>query len=237
MKHFVRLTSEIGDGLFSKWFANGHERASQKYLEKIHSKEKFDTANGFAKKDFKTLKKQYADNAMDEIFNLLHDLSNNVQFEDVYYLGYYEYREKYLESAILFKFTKNDFTKVYVPQMTIFYQAIAHRVRDKNEDVKRSSVLDLFRYCVLELKQIYEPLTDLSINAASKGSKTIVSSLWKDVVPDSEDIDLPIYLMCAECRFNEALYTFKSVGGSFCSKECAKQQWKKLIVYNTYKIF
>ena len=73
-----------------------------------------------------------------------------------------------MESAILFKFTKNDFTKVYIPQMTIFYQAIAHRVRDKNEDVKRSSVLDLFRYCVLELKKIYEPLTDLSINAASK---------------------------------------------------------------------
>jgi hypothetical protein len=212
--------------LYSKWFANKREAKAKKFLLKRKDGISTTTPIGI---DILILSKEYADEAREEIERTLFEIMEDGKSADyIYFLAYYEYNETTLESAILFKILRSNLELLLVPYMSIFYQGAQEKFKDGYTE-KRKLVHKLFKHGLCHIKEKYDQLTTLEINAASMGSQEILKKIWRGVDgANASEIRLPLENICAECRLNSPIYTFEKVGGSFCSKRCAKKHWIKI---------
>lgn len=226
----IKLEKDNAITCFSKWFADDIELKAKNFLKKKET-----TLSGVVAKDFHTLSLNYSDNAINEIRDVFFEISNAEQKIYYYYFGYYEYKDRFLKSGILFKLEQDNPTIIYVPEMTIFYQTLLEKFKTNTQTDERNSMFALFKFCILKLKKEYSP-EYLSIDPASPGSQRIIMKLWKSADVFSGEIQLPMEEICSECRLNSSIYTFEKVGGSFCSKRCAKKHWIKISRYIRFKI-
>lgn len=226
----IKLEKENAATCFSKWFVDDIELKAKKLLKKKESK-----LSNVVAKDFHTLSLNYSDNAINEVKDVFFEIANTEQKNYYYYFGYYEYKDQYLESGVLFKLEQNNTTTIHVPQMTIFYQTILEKFETDTQADERNSMFKLFKFCILKLKNEYNS-DYLSIDPASPGSQRIIMRLWKSADVFSGEIQLPMEEICSECRLNTSIYTFEKVGGSFCSNRCAKKHWIKISRYIRFKI-
>ena len=220
--------------LYSNWFAFKREEKAKKFM--LKRKEGLCTTT-FIGRDVLILSKEYADEAREEIQQILFDIMENGKSNEyIYFLAYYEYKENTLESAILFKISRSDLSLLMVPYMTIFYQAVQEKFKDGYTE-KRRLVHELFKYAMCNIKEKYDQLTTLEINAASTGSQEIIKRIWRGADgQNASEEQLPLENICSQCRLNSPIYTFEKVGGSFCSKRCAKKHWIKISQYIRFKI-